>query len=183
MGTHYWGCEMLGYTPDLISMAKHIGNGIPLAAVATTKEIASAMSKNTFTTFGGNPIAMAAGREILKVIDEEDLMEQTRIKTEYMHSGFKYLEDKYEIVGDIRGHGLMMGMELVKDKESKDPVDAKLFANIWERAKDYGLLVGKGGGYGNVFRIQPPMCITHQDIDFAIDVMDRSIRESLAEAE
>ena len=75
MGTHYWGCEMLGYTPDFITMAKHIGNGIPLAAVATTKEIASSMTKNTFSTFGGNPIAMAAGREILKIIDEEDLME------------------------------------------------------------------------------------------------------------
>jgi len=91
MGTHYWGCEMLGYTPDIVTMAKHIGNGIPLAAIATTKEIASSMKKNTFSTFGGNPIAMAAGREILKIIDEEGVQEQARIKGEYMHSGFKYL--------------------------------------------------------------------------------------------
>jgi len=96
MGSHYWGCELNGFKPDIMTMAKHIGNGIPLACVATTKEIASAYKKSTFTTYGGNPIAMAAGREILKVIDEEGLQEQTRINTEYMHAGFKYLEDKYE---------------------------------------------------------------------------------------
>lgn len=121
MGSHYWGCDMLGYKPDIVTMAKHIGNGFPLAAVATTKEIASNYKKMTFTTYGANPIAMAAGREILKVIDEEGLQEKTRINSEYMHAGFKYLEDKYEEVGDVRGHGLMLGVELVKDKESKLP--------------------------------------------------------------
>jgi len=75
----------------------------------------------------------------------------------------------------------MLALELVEDKESKDPLNAKLFGNIWEKTKNYGLLVGKGGGYGNCFRIQVPVCITHEDIDFAIDVMDRSIRESLEE--
>jgi len=95
-----------------------------------------------------------------------------------MHAGFKYLEDKYEEVGDVRGHGLMLGIELVKDKESKLP-NPELFADVWEKTKEYGLLMGKGGRTGCVFRIQPPMCITHADIDFAIDVVDRSIQESL----
>jgi alanine-glyoxylate transaminase/(R)-3-amino-2-methylpropionate-pyruvate transaminase len=174
MGSHYWGCEMLDYKPDIMTMAKHIGNGIPLACVATTKEIASSYKKSTFTTYGSNPIAMAAGREILKIIDEEDLQEKTRVKTEYMHAGFKYLEDKYEVVGDVRGHGCMLGIELVKDKESKLP-NPELFDDVWEKTKNYGLLMGKGGRFGSVFRIQPPMCFTKEDIDFAIDTVDRSI--------
>jgi alanine-glyoxylate transaminase/(R)-3-amino-2-methylpropionate-pyruvate transaminase len=95
-----------------------------------------------------------------------------------MHSGFKYLEEKYEEVGDIRGHGLMMGIELVKDKESKEP-NPELFADVWEMTKNNGLLMGKGGRTGNVFRIQPPMCITQPDIDFAIDVMDDALRKCL----
>ena len=86
--------------------------------------------------------------------------------------------DTYEQVGDVRGHGLMMGIEIVKDKESKEP-DLELVAEIWERTKDYGLLIGKGGAYGNTFRVQPPMCISHDDIDFTLDVIDRSIKESL----
>lgn len=151
MGTHYWGCEMLDYQPDIMTMAKHIGNGIPLACVATTKEIASSYTKSTFSTYGSNPIAMAAGREVLKVIDEEGLVERTRINAEYMHSGFKYLEDKYEEVGDVRGHGLMLGIEMVKDKESKIH-NPKLFADVWEKTKNYGLLLGRGGHLGNVFR-------------------------------
>lgn len=178
MGTHYWGCDMLGYKPDIMTMAKSIGNGIPLAAVATTKEIASSYKKMTFTTYGSNPIAMAAGREILKIIDEEDLQEKTRLKTEYMHAGFKYLEDKYEEVGDVRGHGLMLGIEVVKDKESKTP-HTELFADVWEKTKDYGLLLGKGGRFGTTFRIQPSMAITYEDIDFAIDIIDHSIGECL----
>lgn len=78
MGTHYWGCDYLGYKPDIMTMAKHIGNGFPLAAVATTKEIAESFEngKITFTTYGSNPIAMAAGREIMKIIDEEGLQEK-----------------------------------------------------------------------------------------------------------
>jgi len=95
-----------------------------------------------------------------------------------MHAGFKYLEDKYEVVGDVRGHGLMLGIELVKDKESKLP-NPELFGDVWEKTKEYGLLMGKGGRTGCVFRIQPPMCITHADIDFAIDVVDKSIAECL----
>jgi 4-aminobutyrate aminotransferase-like enzyme len=85
MGSHYWGCDMLDYKPDIMTMAKHIGNGMPLACVATTKEIAESYKKATFTTYGSNPIAMAAGREIIKTIDEEGLQEKTRINTEYMH--------------------------------------------------------------------------------------------------
>jgi len=93
-------------------------------------------------------------------------------------AGLNDLKSRYECVGDVRGHGLMMGLEIVKDKESKIP-DNELFNNIFEKTKDHGLLLGKGGRFGNVFRIQPPMCITEQDVEFSVDVMERSIKESL----
>jgi len=180
LGTHYWGAERVDYPADIMCMAKHIGNGIPLAAMACSKEVAESWgNKLTFSTFGANPIAMAAGREILKTIDEEGLQEYARVISEYFLEGAKYLEDKYEQVGLVRGHGLMMGIEIVKDKEHLEP-NNKLFDDVWEKTKDYGLLLGKGGRYGTVFRIQPSMAITHADVDFAIAVIDHSIAEVLA---
>jgi alanine-glyoxylate transaminase / (R)-3-amino-2-methylpropionate-pyruvate transaminase len=122
---------------------------------------------------------MAAGREILKTIDEEGLQEKARIISEYFLGGMAYLEDKYECVGNIRGHGLMMGMEIVTDKESKNPAP-QLFGDIWEMTKDLGVLFGKGGRYGTVFRIQPSMALTHADVDFAIEILDHSIGECMA---
>lgn len=179
MGTHYWGCERVDYPADIMCMAKHIGNGIPLAALATTKEIAESWgNKLTFSTFGANPIAMAAGREILKTIDEEGIMEHNRVIGEYMLSGHQYLKDKYECVGNITGQGMMMGIELVKDKETKEPAQ-ELFNDVWELTKDYGLLLGKGGRYGTIFRCQPSSAITHEDVDFAIAVLDHSIAACL----
>jgi len=179
MGTHYWGCEYLGYQPDIITMAKHIGNGFPLAAVATTKEIASSWEKITFTTYGSNPIAMAVGRECLKIVDEEGLQEKTRKNSLLFEKGLNELVDKHECAGDARGHGLMWGLELVKNKETKEPADMDFIFDVWERTKNYGLLLGRGGRFGNVFRIQPPMAITPADIEFSMDVIDRSIKEAV----
>ena len=102
-GTHYWGCDWLGFKPDLVTMAKGIGNGFPLAAVATSREIANCMEKVTFTTYGANPMAMAAGREVLKVIDDEGYQENCRVLGERYMKGLNELKDKYEEVGDVRG--------------------------------------------------------------------------------
>ena len=144
---------MLGTEPDIVTMAKQIGNGFPLAAVATTKEIASALgSKLTFSTYGANPIAMAAGREALKVVDDENLQQNCLELGNLFMKGLKELQQKYDQIGDVRGNGLMIGMELVKDKESKEP-NPDFFAKVYEKTKDYGLLVGKGGRFGTTFRI------------------------------
>ena len=169
---------MLGYKPDIITMAKQMGNGFPLAAVACTKEVGASLNKLTFSTYGGNPLAMAAGREVLRVIDDENMQENTLKCGDLLKAGLMELKAKYEQVGDVRGTGLMLGLEIVKDKESKTP-DPDLFNDIFEKTKDYGLLLGKGGRFGNTFRIQPPMCITEGDVEFSLDVFERSIRESL----
>lgn len=169
---------MLGYKPDIITMAKQMGNGFPLAAVAFSKEVGASMKKLTFSTYGGNPLAMAAGREVIKVIDEEGMQENSFRCGKLMMAGLMDLKNRYEQVGDVRGSGLMMGLEIVKTAECKTP-DNELFNTMFEKTKDYGLLLGKGGRFGNVFRIQPPMCITEEDVAFSIDVIERSLKESL----
>jgi len=95
-----------------------------------------------------------------------------------MLAGLNDMKTRYEQVGDVRGQGLMIGMEMVKNKETKEPAP-ELFANMFEKTKDYGLLMGKGGRFGTTFRIQPPMCITEQDVEFSLDVLERSLKESL----
>lgn len=135
-------------------MAKQMGNGFPLAAVATTKEIADkfkALGKLTFTTYGGNPIAMAAGRAVLKVLEEEKLQENCHEMGKIFKKGMLEIQDRYEQIGDVRGEGLMVGIEIVKNRESKVP-DPELFAKVYEKTKENGILLGKGGRYGAVFR-------------------------------
>jgi len=151
-GEHYWGCDMLGFQPDIVTMAKGIGNGFPVAAMATTKEIASVMTKVTFSTYGGNPVGMAAGREVIKVIDDEGMQENARVLGDRLWKGLKELQSRYEQVGDVRGKGLMVGIELVTDMESKTG-DGELFGEVMERCKNHGLLFGKGGRFGNVIRL------------------------------
>jgi len=178
VGSHYWGCDMLGYKPDIITMAKQMGNGFPLAAVACSKEVASSLNKLTFSTYGGNPFAVAAGREVLRVIDDEGMQENSARCGALLKEGLLDLQSRYEQIGDVRGQGLMLGLELVKDREHNEP-NPELFTEMFEKTKDYGLLLGKGGRFGTTFRIQPPMCITEKDVEFSLDVFERSIKESL----
>ncbi|XP_015906962.1 alanine--glyoxylate aminotransferase 2, mitochondrial [Parasteatoda tepidariorum] len=172
----YWGFENHGVIPDIISVAKGIGNGFPLAAVITSREISDHMKKaNNFNTFGGNPLACAVGSAVLDAIDEDKLMENSHhVGTELLLSLAK-LREKYEIVGDVRGKGLMIGIEMVKDKESRQPLSSDIMESILEETKDMGLLIGRGGHYKNVFRIKPPMCITSTDAKFCVEVLDIAI--------
>eukprot|EP00887_Chlorella_sp_A99_P004646 scaffold4.g4646.t1 len=196
-GTHFWGFETqaspaggqcggregAGVVPDIVTLAKGIGNGLPLAAVLQQRLI--------FHTYGGNPLSSAAGRAVLRVIGEEGIQA-------------KAADAKHDIIGDVRGKGLMLGVELVRDRATKEPAKAETIqarrAGAWagrrgrpslgrerrqrpgaqrvfERTKDLGLLLGKGGLHGNVFRIKPPMCITKPDIDFLLGAMDVALSE------
>ena len=156
-------------------MAKGIGNGLPLAAVATTREIASTLQKRIhFNTYGGNPVSAAAGRAVLKIIDEEGMQENCRVIGDYLLGRFAGLQEKHDVIGHCRGKGLMLGMELVKDRGTKEPAGAET-KKVFEDMKDMGVLIGKGGLHGNVFRIKPPMCWTMADAEFMCDAMDHAL--------
>lgn len=176
-GTHYWGFETQGVIPDIVTMAKGIGNGAPLGAVVTTPEIAKPLAERAyFHTFGGNPVSCAMGKAVLEVIDRERLQKNCLEVGTYLMEGLKKLMSKHEVIGEVRGRGLMTGIEFVKDRKTKEPAGDACF-QVFERAKDLGLLIGKAGFYGNVLRIKPPMCFTRENVDFTLDVLDTALSE------
>jgi alanine-glyoxylate transaminase/(R)-3-amino-2-methylpropionate-pyruvate transaminase len=177
-GTHYWGFETQGAIPDIVTMAKGIGNGAPLAAVVTTPEIAEVLTQRIhFNTFGGNPVSCAIGKAVLEVIDQENIQKNCLESGGYLMEGLERLQLRHEIIGDVRGKGLMIGVELVADRKTKAPARDEC-ARVLEHAKDLGLLIGRGGFHGNVLRIKPPMCITRADVDFMLEVLDIACGQS-----
>lgn len=176
LGDAFWGFETHGVVPDIVTMAKGIGNGFPLAAVVTTPQIAQVLNQaNFFNTFGGNPIACAVGSSVLDVLDEDQCMENSRVTGTYLLEELAKLEPESAIVGDVRGKGLMIGIELVQDKEKKTSLPLAEVNSILEDCRELGLLLGRGGQYGSVLRIKPPMCVTKQDADFAVAVLRKSL--------
>jgi alanine-glyoxylate transaminase/(R)-3-amino-2-methylpropionate-pyruvate transaminase len=175
-GDNYWGFENFDVVPDMVVMAKGIGNGVPLAAVTTRREIAQALTERIhFNTFGGNPVCMAAGLAVLDVIDEDGLQENSRVVGKRLKDGLKKLQSEHELIGDVRGMGLMLGAELVRDRSTKEPAKAETL-QILEEARAMGVLIGKGGIDGNVLRIKPPMCITADDADYCLEVLHRALQ-------
>jgi alanine-glyoxylate transaminase/(R)-3-amino-2-methylpropionate-pyruvate transaminase len=173
-GTHFWGFETQGVIPDIVTMAKGIGNGCPLAAVVTTHQIASVLAKRIhFNTFGGNPVVSAMGKAVLEVIERENLQQNALKLGNHVLAGLEKLKAKHNIIGDVRGKGLMLGIELVKDRTTKEPAKAEC-AMVVEHCRDMGLLVGKGSLNGNTIRFAPPMCINQADADFMLQVFDQA---------
>jgi len=171
-GTHFWGFETQGVIPDIVTMAKGIGNGCPLAAVVTTPKIAASMvGKVHFNTFGGNPVVSAIGKAVLEVIEREKLQENSLRQGARIRDGLDKLKAKYPVIGDVRGKGLMLGIEMVKDRATKEPAKAECAA-VLESCREMGLLIGKGGLWGQTIRFAPPMCITEADADFIVAVFD-----------
>jgi alanine-glyoxylate transaminase/(R)-3-amino-2-methylpropionate-pyruvate transaminase len=159
-------------------MAKGIGNGAPLAAVTTRREIADALTQRIhFNTFGGNPVSMAAGLAVLDIIEEEGLQQNAHQMGSRLRKGLQELMVRHRLIGDVRGAGLMLGVELVRDRATKEPAPQETLA-VWELARELGLLIGKGGLDGNVLRIQPPLCIGPADVDFALEVLDEALRRA-----
>jgi len=174
-GTHYWGFETQGVIPDIVTMAKGIGNGCPLAAVVTTPAIAKTLATRIhFNTFGGNPVSCAQGRAVLEVIDREKLQAHCLTLGAHLKAGLENLAKKHSLIGEVRGLGLMLGVELVKDRATKAPAKEECAA-VFEKCRELGLLVGKGGLWGNTLRIKPPMCLTTADADFMIAVLDEAL--------
>jgi len=174
-GTHYWGFETQGVIPDIVTMAKGIGNGCPLGAVVTTPKIAATLAARThFNTFGGNPVVSAQGKAVLDVIDREKLQQNSLNIGNHLLAGLNDLKQKHNIVGDVRGKGLMLGIELVKDRSSKEPAKEEC-AQVVETCKELGLLLGKGGLWGQTIRFSPPMCINTADANFLLEVLDHAL--------
>src|SRR5207249_3872347 len=157
-----------GVIPDIVTMAKGMGNGCPLAAVVTTPQIAAVLTRRIhFNTFGGNPVVCAMGRAVLEVIAREKLQQNALALGNYLLAGLERLKARHALIGDVRGKGLMLGIELVKDRQTKEPAKAEC-AQLLEAAREMGLLLGKGGLAGNVIRFAPPMCLSQADADFML---------------
>lgn len=180
-GENFWGFQTVGgpgVSPDIVTMAKGIGNGCPLAAVVTRPEIAKSLtSRIHFNTFGGNPVSMAQGKATLDVLLDENYQGQAKAKGSRLFAGLRELQKRHPLIGDIRGKGLMCGVELVTDRTTKAHATAQC-ATVFERCKDMGLIIGKGGLNGNVLRIKPPMCLGDADIDFMLAVLDIALGEA-----
>ncbi|KAI5637493.1 aminotransferase class-III domain-containing protein [Phthorimaea operculella] len=176
-GDHFWGFEGHGVIPDIVTMAKGIGNGFPMAAVVTTKAIAEAHAKATyFNTYGGGPLAATAGKAVLEVIEEEGLQENSRVLGKRFIEQLMQLQKVQPLIGDVRGKGLMLGVELVKPG-TKDPLSPAEAADVVENIKDLGVLIGRGGRWSNVLRIKPPMCINSEDVDFTVSVIEQALNQ------
>jgi len=175
-GENFWGFQAHDVIPDMILLGKGIGNGYPLSAVVVKREIAEAMSHRMyFNTYAFNPICCAAGRAVLRAIDEDNIQQNAKEVGGYLRKRMRELQEKYDVIGGVRGMGLHDGVELVKDRNTKTP-GVEEAEYIVEYAKDNGVVIGKGGALGNMLRMNPPMCIQKEDIDFVTEVLDEGFR-------
>lgn len=176
-GECFWGFENFNVIPDIVTMGKGIANGAPLSAVTTRSEIAAVLTRKLhFNTFGGNPVSCTHGLATLEVIDEESIQQRAREIGGYFKGKLLELQDKHPLIGDVRGMGLLLAIELVKDRKTKQPAtdEAK---QVVERLRTRRVLVGKSGSDWNTIRFAPPMCITRADIDYVSDALDLSLAE------
>ncbi len=176
-----WGIENWGVSPDVMTMAKGIGSGHPIGAFVATDEVVSCLQvKDLFSTFGGNPVASVAGFANIEILVKERFPARALDLGGYFKKGLEDLMDKHKFLGDVRGKGLMLGIEVVKDKKTKEPGVGET-QTILNEAKDRGVLLGAGGLDGNVVRIKPPIVLTKDQIDKSLEVIDKSF--SVAEGE
>jgi 4-aminobutyrate aminotransferase len=176
-GKKWWGIEHWEVEPDIITSAKGMANGVPIGLTLTRPEIADAYKGLTISTFGGNPVACVAAKATIDLIEEERLMDNAQEVGSHFRQGLEALKEKHIVIGDVRGMGLMQGIELVKDRQSKEPA-TEATNLVMERARANGLLVGRGGLHGNVIRMSPPLNISKADVDEALSALDNSIAEA-----
>jgi len=173
-GKRWFGIEQWEVTPDIITAAKGLANGVPVGGTFTRPEIAASFKGLQISTFGGNPVTSVAARATIELIEEDRLMDNAFTVGEYFRQSLEDLKQKHELIGDVRGMGLMQALEFVKDRTSKEPAPQET-NQFMEECRKRGLLVGKGGLYGNVIRMSPPLNIARSDVDEAIRAMDEAL--------
>ncbi|HEY2460297.1 MAG TPA: aminotransferase class III-fold pyridoxal phosphate-dependent enzyme [Candidatus Acidoferrum sp.] len=182
LGTHFWGFETQGVVPDIVVLGKPIGNAFPLAAVITTQEIAASFDNGMefFSTFGGNPVACAAGLAVLDVLQEEGLQQNALQVGNYLKSALEELQNRHAIIGDARGSGLFLGIDLVRDRESREPA-AHQADYIVNRLRDCGILAGTDGPHHNVIKLRPPLIFSMADADVFASALDAILSEDASQ--
>ena len=172
-GDKWFGIEHWNVEPDIITSAKGLGNGVPVGITVATPEVADKFPGLTFSTFGGNPVSMAAALAVINFIEDEDLRRNAAEVGAHFRQRLEELKDKYPVIGDVRGMGLMQALELVKDRETKEPAPQAV-SQVFEETKRRGVLIGKGGLYGNVIRTGVMLNSTKDTIDELIEALDAS---------
>jgi 4-aminobutyrate aminotransferase len=173
-GDKWFGIEHWKVEPDLVVSAKGMGNGTPVAVTIATPEVADKYPGTTFATFGGNPVSMAAALATLQVIEDDHLATNARVVGGYLREKLDALAEKHPLVGDVRGMGLMQGLELVTDRKTKEPAPRAVLA-VFEETKRRGVLIGKGGLYSNVIRLSPHLNATTAQVDELVEALDHGL--------
>ncbi len=171
-GDHWFGIEHWGVEPEIMTVAKGMANGVPIGATITTPEIANSIKGSTISTFGGNPVSMSAARAVIDIIERDNLKENARVVGDHLREGLEALASKYPVIGDVRGKGLMQALELVGEGKAPAP---KATAALLENTRAEGLIIGKGGLFGNVIRISPALNVTKGDVDEALRMLDSAL--------
>jgi 4-aminobutyrate aminotransferase len=180
-GDRWWGIDQWDVVPDVVTSAKGLANGFPIGLTAARPEVADSVKKLTISTFGGGPIPTAAAKAVIDLIEEEDLAGNAATVGAHLRAGLEGLKEKYPLIGDVRGMGLMQAIELVQDRSSKIPATAET-VQLMEAARENRLLIGRGGLNGNVIRISPPLNISAGDVDTFIRTLDASLAQVCAPA-
>jgi 4-aminobutyrate aminotransferase-like enzyme len=173
-GGKWFGIEQWGVTPDILTSAKGLGNGSPIGLTVAKPEVADSVKGLTISTFGGNPVTATAAKAVIDFIEEQNLLANCTETGAYLRAKLDELKDKHDMIGEVRGMGLMQAVELVEDRQTKAPATAQT-AMVMEAARENGLLIGKGGMFGNVLRVTPPMNVGRTDVDRFIEVLDKSL--------
>src|SRR5262249_53963462 len=182
LGTHFWGFETQGVVPDIVVLGKPIGNAFPLAAVVTTREIASAFDNGLefFSPFGGNPVSCAAGLAVLDVLQEEGLQANARRMGSRLIDEFKNLQQRHAVIGDVRGSGLFLGLDLVQSRETREPAPDQA-TYVVNRLREEGILTGTDGPHHNVIKLRPPLIFSEADAGYFRTTLDRILSEDPAQ--
>jgi len=174
-GDHMWGFESDSVIPDIVVMAKGLGNGFPIGAVVAQKHIAAPMAeKFLFHTYGANPTSCAAARAVLKVIKEEKLQANAKVVGKALLERLQELKEKNTSIGDVRGCGLMLAIEFVSDRKTKQ-ADSVTTAAVFEKCRDQGIILSKSGPTQSCLRMVPPMCLTLEDVDQVAQKLDNAL--------